>query len=753
MTPDPLSGETELSRELGVTAVASTATGTMIGAGIFVLPGVAAANAGPAAALSFLIAGVIAAMSTFSAAELSTAMPKAGGSYYFVSRAMGPLIGTVVGLGAWLSLVLKGSFALVGLGQYVIFFSPVPVFITALVGGTALILINWLGAKVSGMVQNVVVVLLLAIMGVFVARGLFAVDRSLLTPFFHFHWSSVTLTTGIVFISYLGIVKATAIAEEVKDPGRDIPLGMLISVALVTGLYVLVMLIVTGTLPIAGIGDRAAPLADSGTIFLGAIGGTVVAVAGILATTSTGNAAVLSSARFPFAMARDGLMNPKLNQISKRFKTPSRAIWLTGLIMLALVVAFDVEALAKLGGTFGILVFAALNVSVILLRRANPPWYQPAYTAPLYPWMQIVGTVACLALIPQMGALSQISAVVFIAMGVGWYLWQASKAEAVTPDYGLADQLRRVRHVKSIEEKREALEQPQQADTPAPEPELDQPKIVVELVQGKPNKQLLLLAAALARKHEARVEAVMVSEIPHQVPLSGHKSALDPEWTVKILSRLAEHDITTDLHHIVTHDRDRALLARIDEHTMLALIDWHGPFRLHRLRESHVDTVLRKAPTQVAIFKHRGVQEVANIVVATGGGPYERAEVETADAIASLAGARVTFVKVLPPDAPDERVRNAQAYLHELGELVDAPAQVQLMRSEDVASALVEASREADLLILGASEQARVGRTLFGDLTDRVAARTDASVLIVRGDRGRKPWHQSLLDRFLGGGG
>jgi amino acid transporter/nucleotide-binding universal stress UspA family protein len=738
-----------LSRELGFPAVLTTAMGTMIGAGIFVLPGVAAANAGPAASLSFLIAGVIAGMATFSAAELSTAMPKAGGSYFFVSRAMGPLVGTVVGLGAWLSLVFKGSFALVGLGQYLLHFSAIPVIATALVGGVALILVNWLGAGLSGTLQNLVVVVLLAILGVFIARGLFAVDRNLLTPFVHFEWTSVTLTTGIVFISYLGIVKATAIAEEVEDPGRNIPLGMLTAVGLVTVLYVLVMLIVTGTLPIEGIGAREAPLADSAQLFLGGLGGLLVGISGILATTSTGNAAILASARFPFAMARDGLMHPKMNEISPRFDTPSWSLWFTGLVMLVLVLLFDVEALAKLGGTFGILVFALLNVAVLLLRRAQPPWYEPAYESPLFPWMQIVGTVAALALIPQMGWLSQVSAAVFVVLGAGWYYWQRQRTPAVLPDYGLVDQLQRVRQVRSIETKRERLAEPMGP----PSTEADREPagtVLVEVVDGQPVGPLLRIAASLADRHEARIEAAVVSEVPDQVPLYGFVPDIDLDWRAEVEQRLASLDAEAEFGHVLTHDRDRALTGRIHEGTVYALLGWEGPPRRSTFRDTHVDAVLRASQVPVAIARDRGLEAPSHVVVASGGGPYEQVEVDAGDAIAAAHDARLTFVKVLPPDASEERVQNARRYLQELGGMMTSVAQIELVCADDVARALVEASDEADLLVMGAKRPSPIRQRMVGPLVQRVAEETRASVLVVKGEEPEGYWWEAIVDRFTG---
>ena len=403
--------DSDLRRELGVFAVFTITTGTMLGAGIFVLPGPAAEGAGPAAALSFGLAGVIALVATMCAVELATAMPESGGPYHFTSRAMGPLIGTVVGFGAWLALVFKGSFALVGLGWYVTEFSAVPVLGVAVVGGFLLTVVNWIGAEKSGGLQNLIVGGLVVILGVFVGKGLFAADTTLWRPFTTTGVEGVVATTGLVFISYLGVVKATAVAEEVEDPETTLPRALFSAVVFVTLLYVAVMLVITGVMPLNDISESTAPLADAGGLFLGALGGAVIAIAGILATVSTANAAVLSSSRFPFAMSRDGLMTPKLRQRSSRFDTPTWAVWLTGGVMIALVLVFrgDVEVLAKLGGTFGILVFAILNVTVVLLRSAQPEWYEPAYRVPFSPWLPLAGAAATLLLIPFMGLLSQVT--------------------------------------------------------------------------------------------------------------------------------------------------------------------------------------------------------------------------------------------------------------------------------------------------------------------------------------------------------
>ncbi len=710
----------------------------MIGAGIFILPGVAAEGAGPGAALSFLFAGLIAGLAALSVCELATALPKAGGPYYFVSRAMGPLMGTIVGLGAWLALILKGSFALVGLGQYVFHFSPVPVLLTAAIGGVLLVGVNLLGARATGALQNLIVLALLLILAVFVGRGLFAADSTLLRPLLPFGWGGVITTTGVVFISYLGIVKAAAVAEEVENSSRNLPLGILSSVALVTVLYVCTMVVVTGVFPIPEIAASTAPLADAGRVFLGVAGGVMVGIAGILATISTSNAAILSSSRYPFAMGRDALMTPWIRRIHPRFRTPSRAILVTGGVMVLLALVLDVEGLARLGGVFGMLVFSLINLSVVVLRWTAPDWYRPSFRVPLFPWLPLVGAVAALAPIPQLGALSHLSAVGFVFLGAGWYYWQRRAVErtgeVIQPEYGLRDKIQEMRQVQSLGEKRVALEARHGVAEDAPEEEV--PKVVVEVVEGEPYKQLLILGAAFGRRYEAPVEVVTVTEVPYQSPLQSDLSPPSKTWVDRLHRRMDEHQVPVRLHRVLARDRAHAILSFADPRTRVVLLDWKRQFRIQNLLGSYVDEVVRKSLARVAILKYRGPRNYERILVATAGSPYATAEVELADAVASFTGASLTFMMVLPPDASEAREEQAREYLSTLNEMTRNDAELLLARGEDVAGEILEAGHDHDLIVLGATREASLrtlfGRHVVGRIADEVAERAEGSVLITR---------------------
>jgi amino acid transporter/nucleotide-binding universal stress UspA family protein len=738
----PQSYQPELSRELGFFALFATATGTMIGAGIFVLPGMAAEAAGPGAALAFLFAGAIALVAALSVSELATAMPKAGGGYYFVSRAMGPLLGTIVGLGAWLALVFKGSFALVGFGQYALHFTPVSVLAAAITVGGFLLAVNLVGTGVSGLLQNVIVIFLLGILGVFVARGAFAVDLQVLRPMVPFGWGSVMATTGLVFISYLGIEKAAAVSEEVRDPGRTVPLAILSSVATVTVLYVGVMLIVTGVLPLAEIAALPAPVADAGEIFLGTVGGVLVAVAGLLATASTGNAAILSSSRYPFAMSRDGLADPWFNRIHRRFRTPARSILVTGFIMLALVLIFDVESLAKLGGVFNIFVFALVNLAVVILRSVRPPWYRPVFRAPLYPWLQIAGALAALALIPQMGTGPMLASVGFLLAGVAWYYWHLRRMglDGIRPRYGLIDHVRRIQQVQNLEESRRRIQ-----EEPLEVPPDEDRSVVVELIPGAPNRHLLTVAAAVARRYECPIDVVLVTALPPQSPLTEEVEPPPRELVEKIGRRLEEHGVEMRFHHVLARDRGRAILNRVSEGTRAVFLDWRGEVRRAKLRGSHVDRVLAECQARVGVLKYRGNRDYRRLLVATAGGPYARGEVEFADAIAAHTGATITLLMVLPPGASPGRRTHAEDYLRQLDRITTVPTEVRLVEGESIEDEILEAGRDADLILLGASREPFYRGYLFGRIPHRVAQRASQSVLLTK-----DPGFPQLWPRHVG---
>ena len=371
----------ELARDLGFLEAYTLGLGTMIGAGIFVLPGIVAGRAGPASMVSFLIGGAVALLAALSLSELATGMPKAGGSYYYVNRALGGLFGSIVGWGMWAGLMFATAFYMLGFGQYLAGLHPLfPIIASALVMGALLTLVNYRGVKETGSLQNIIVILLVVLIIGFIVFGLAAIDPTLLEPFAPEGWGAVGLTAGTVFVTFIGFEVIATSAEEIKNPGRNLPLSMIAAVVTPTILYVLVMLVSTGVLSVDVLEASNIPVADVAGEYLGAIGSLAMIIGAVLATVSSANASILSAARVNFAMGRDKLLSEWLNQIHSNYRTPYRAILATGAVILLLIAGpLPIDTLADVAAYSFLITYALVHVAVIVLRRADPEDYNPDF--------------------------------------------------------------------------------------------------------------------------------------------------------------------------------------------------------------------------------------------------------------------------------------------------------------------------------------------------------------------------------------
>ncbi|PHQ44718.1 amino acid transporter [Halorubrum sp. C3] len=408
-------GHHDLDRSLGLYPTMMISMGAMIGSGIFVLPALGYKKAGPAVVLAYVLAALVVLPAALSKAEMATAMPESGGTYLYIDRALGPLFGTIAGIGAWFSLVFKSSFALVGLGAYLLLFAPLSqgaVVYVALGLGALVVALNVSGTKMSGQIQAVIVSLVVAGLLGYVVNAGFVVDTARYAPFTTDGSGGVVTAAAFVFVSYAGVTKVASVAEEVKTPGRNLPRAMLGSMGIMTVLYVAVVGAVVGlsdpeVLKTGGPGGTASltPMADGAGALFGGVGVALISVIAVVALTSMANAGILSSSRFPLAMSRDDLLPPALRTIDVRFKTPRNSVLLTGVLLLLLIAFVPVIELAKLASAFQILVFSFENMALVAFRVADLPSYDPEFTAPGYPYVQVFGFLGGMALLTQMGTL------------------------------------------------------------------------------------------------------------------------------------------------------------------------------------------------------------------------------------------------------------------------------------------------------------------------------------------------------------
>ena len=431
----------KLRKELSLANVFCIATGAMISSGLFILPGLAHAKAGPAVVVSYLIAGLLAMTGILSIAELSTAMPRAGGDYFFITRSMGAAVGTISGLLSWLALSLKSAFALLGMAAFTHRLFPVNIQLLAMCFCVFFVIMNLLSTKEAGRFQVILVVMLLVLLLLYIVFGFNKVQVKYFEPFATHGWMAVMATSGFVFVSYGGLLKVASIAEETQNPGRNIPLGMIMSLLVVTLLYLLVVFITSGVLGPEQLDHSLTPISDGARITMGAWGRRALDIAAILAFITTANAGLMAASRYPLALSRDRLMPEFLGQIHERFKTPYISIMVTGFLMIIFLL-MSLDVLVETASTVLILTYILSSLSIIILRESGIQNYRPKFKAPLYPWIQIGGVIGFLFLLSKIGVESLIISIILIAGGFFAY-WFYGRIRA-TKEFALLHLIERV---------------------------------------------------------------------------------------------------------------------------------------------------------------------------------------------------------------------------------------------------------------------------------------------------------------------
>jgi len=427
---------TVLKKELGLPDVFAVAAGAMISSGLFILPAIAFSKAGPAVILSYFLASLLVIPSVLSKAELATAMPRAGGTYFFVERSFGSLLGLFSGLAGWFSLALKSAFAVVGMAiltevtlQTFVStqLSPWHMKAISILCCLAFTALNIVSVKHTSRFQVLFVGILLAILTMFIIFGSGTVEAVRYEGFLEKGWFAILATAGLVFVSFGGLTKVASIAEEVKHPGRNIPLGMILAWSVVTVLYLCVITVTVGVLDGKELGDSLLPVSLAASKFMGPAGFAILGLAAIAAFVTTANGGILAASRSPMAMSRDNLLPPPLSRVNERFKTPHISILLTGGFMITAIVCLDIESLVKTASTLKILLFILTNASVIIMRESRIQSYRPKFRSPLYPYIHIFAILAYGILIIDMGRIPLLITASFVVLSAGWYFLYVSK--------------------------------------------------------------------------------------------------------------------------------------------------------------------------------------------------------------------------------------------------------------------------------------------------------------------------------------
>jgi APA family basic amino acid/polyamine antiporter len=421
----------ELTRSLGFWGATGIGIGAIIGTGIFVLIGVASGIAGPAVILSFIIAGFVALLSGLSAAELSSFIHEAGGSYIYTTKAFGEFPGFVVGWMKSFDYIVGASAVSVGFAAYLTYFIGIPattstLVIVATVWPLILMLLNLKGLKEASGTNNLLVVLKILALLIFIIVGASALltngNYSNYHPFFPQGFSGVMSGAAIIFFAFIGFNTIAVMAEEVKDPEKTVPKAILFAFAVCTLIYIGVSIVAVGIVNWQLLGTSSAPLefalkTVTDNIFILQF----VAISALFATTSVIMASIMGGSRALFAMARQGVLPKVLSRISRQ-NVPVFTILLCGLIIsgIVLVTGGNLDWLASLFNFGTLLTFFFINLSLLKLRKTMPD-VKRSFKIPLYPYTPVFAMISCIILAFYLNANAVITACFFLAVGIVVY--------------------------------------------------------------------------------------------------------------------------------------------------------------------------------------------------------------------------------------------------------------------------------------------------------------------------------------------
>jgi amino acid transporter len=725
--------------------------GAMIGAGIFVLTGIAAGVAGPALLLVFFLNGVVALLTALAYAELGSAIHGAGGGYLWIKRALPDPSGFVAGWMDWFAHAVACSLYALGFGAYfreVLAVAGVPedylLGVEKWIGVIACLVfsyINYRGASETGRAGNVVTVGKVAIIGVFIVAGLWTMAQrsgwqGSFTPFMTTGWTGVFAAMGLTFIAFEGYEIIAQTSEEVDNPKHNVPRAVFLSLLIVVPIYLLVAFVAIGAVqPPDGMSvtqylgqEKEVALVAAAEQFV-AGGAVVILVGGLLSTLSALNATIYSSSRVAFAMARDASLPRTLANVHKTQATPHVAIALSTLIVIGMAVLLPIEDVAASTGVLFLLMFAGVNVALIRLRKSHPDLPR-GFKVPLVPLTPLaaIAMMLFLAVIVFINyPTATVTTVGWIAIGsVVYYRFSRQREAALTAREAWMERIERKEY-----------------------------RVLVSISSPRTVESLMEAGLAVAKQHNGNLVAVTVAEVPEgetlvapaallaevkpilaqAVKYAGAKG-LSAESVIKIGRRISHGIVET---------------AREEQCNFLVIGQPHTQSFFERIVASIVERVLHDIPCQVGVVYGTikpGVVE--RIVVPVTAGPNSELAAELATTLSNWFGAPVRPITViergLAKDMADKIVSQARQTLETAG----CGGELEVLRRRHIGRGLAGATRSGDLVLIGAPSVGPVV-PLVGDTIPALLARGGHTPVMVVRDVEQKRALRFERVFFLGG--
>lgn len=437
-------GEHRLKRVLGPLELVLFGIGAIIGTGIFVITGVAAANyAGPALVLSFIISGIVCLLAALAYAEFATMVPIAGSAYSYSYASLGEIWAWIIGWDLILEYSVSVAAVAVGWSGYITnLLADVGIVLPSslvnppgvqngVINIPAVIIISMItclliiGVQQSARVNNVIVAIKVAIVLIFIYLGLSHINPVNYENFMPFGWSGVIAGAAIVFFAYIGFDAVSTTAEEVKNPQRDLPIGILVSLLICTLLYIVVAAVLTGMVPY-NLLNNPAPVSFALQQVGISWGSALVSVGALLGITSVLLVLLFGQSRIFFAMSRDGLLPPVFSEVHPKLRTPVKVTIFVGAVTALISGLLPLAEIAELVNVGTLAAFTIVSAGVIILRYRRPDLERP-FKCPLVPFIPLVCMIACVILIIALPTLTHIRFIIWLVLGLFVYLIYSSK--------------------------------------------------------------------------------------------------------------------------------------------------------------------------------------------------------------------------------------------------------------------------------------------------------------------------------------
>jgi amino acid transporter/nucleotide-binding universal stress UspA family protein len=759
-TPAPPETDVTFARDLGLFDATMIGIGAMIGAGIFVLTGIAAGEAGPAAMVAFALNGLVTLLTALSYAELASVYPKSGGGYAFITKAFPGPAGFASGWMLWFCYIIACALYALGFGSYFWefiqrYFPPIanlifnlaghkiPALVMATLVSIIFILVNMRGTAVTGSVENIITMAKIIILGIFIAYGLKRIFQipseaaASFTPFLPNGGGGVVIAMGLTFIAFEGYDLIATVAEEIKAPEKTIPRATLISLCVTVFIYLMVLLVCLGAIqPESGkswqfMGRyQETAIAKAAENFMPFIGVALIIFGGVLSTISALNATILASSRVAFSMSRDKMLPVTLSTIHAKRRTPHIAIAVTGAIVLVMALLFPIQVIGSAASVMFLLTFTLVNLSLIALRRKFPE-LKGGFRVPLYPATPIAAIVLNLFLaIYQFNFDPRAWYIAFgwIIVGLFIYFMYFEKVTAADMPQVLEVQQSKSTNTYSY-------------------------RILVPLHNPDHVIPLMKLAVPLAKAQEGEIIVLGVIDVPKNLPphegmrFVHHKSPL----LRKAIEYGNEQGVETRAAIRIAHQVwDGILHTAETEKATLVLMGWKGfTTTRDRIMGEVSDKVVRLAPCDLITLKLMGDRPIRRILITTAGGPHAALAAEYVGIYHDAEGYEVTCCYVVEPNSGENVREAARQWVQKTIRLTSLKGKVdvRLLEGKRVATTLVRAAADYDLIVLGASKEGVFSNVLFGEIPEKVSRYAKTPVMIVRRYEGPV---KSLVKRIMG---